>query len=144
MVPMMFLQPRRLSPGFRAPPTQPLHLELSLEKKRQLKLNPSNVKPSWRELLGFHAHSWGRRNYLPGGTLLCRDLTLSLLEGRVCLSRGGGRHLCHMAIPYPTGHLGPPPPSTPVSSPAGLREPFDQEQGSNWKSRRAVRRIREA
>lgn len=90
MVPMMFLQPRRLSPGFRAPPTQPLHLELSLEKKRQLKLNPSNVKPSWRELLGFHAHSWGRRNYLPGGTLLCRDLTLSLLEGRVCLSRGGG------------------------------------------------------
>lgn len=36
---------------------------------RQLKPSPSNIRCSWRELLGFHAHSWGRGNYLPHGDL---------------------------------------------------------------------------
>lgn len=42
-------------------------------------LSPSEVRPSWRELPGFHAHSLGERNYLP--VLQCPHLKPFCGEG---------------------------------------------------------------
>lgn len=117
-----------MSPGLPAPPTCPSHLELSLGEKRiREEANfprssplqewgggvclraPSKVRPSWRELLGFHAHSWGERDYLSDGDPARQgpDPQSSLREG---MGEGfpGGDRAGGMGKPFiclrPTGH----------------------------------------
>ena len=133
-----------VSPGSQPLPPSPSHLELSLGGKMNMRKanfprSPPlatgfapralcKVGPSWRELLGFHAHSWGERDYLPVGDPARQDPEPQPSqreedERGYCPASWGGPgvtgkpFVCH--APCGLGWALPPaPPGCPLPSPA--------------------------
>lgn len=104
---------------------------------------PSKVRPSWRELLGFHTHSCGERDYLPVGDPARQGADPQPSKGEedehgYCPARWGGlrgtgkQFVCHTRfmrtpppdslVPSPLTHQLLTPPCLPSSQRATLKE----------------------